>query len=224
MELVKTGKFKDVYKLPDGNYLLKFKDTVPERLTCESEPCGSSVTGPVAGTGSGALKMSVYFFDLVKNANIPTHFISADLLKNEMIVQPAKLFGNGLRFVLRYKAAGCFIRRFGAYSKEGDALPKIFEVTLKDDARENPPAAKEILMALNLLSHSQFDEIHDKTVRICDIVYEDLKNRGLELFDIKVEFGIADGKIALIDEISARNMRVFKDGKRLDSLAISGLF
>jgi len=224
MELVKTGKFKDVYKLPDGNYLLKFKDTVPQRLTCESETCGGSVTGPVEGTGANALKMSVYFFDLVKNANIPTHFISADLSKNEMIVQPAKLFGNGLKFVLRYKAEGCFIRRFGAYSKEGDPLPKIFEVILKDDARGNPPAAKEILMALNLLSHSQFDEIHDKTVRICDIVYEDLKNRGLELFDIKVEFGIADGKVALIDEISARNMRVFKDSKKLDSLTISGLF
>jgi len=205
MELVKTGKTKDVYKLPDGNYLLKFKDTI-------------------AGTGSGALKMSAYFFDLAKNANIPTHYISSDLSNNEMIIQQAKLFGSGLEFILRYKAAGSFIKRFGAYIKEGDSLPKIFEVTLKDDAREDPPAAKEILMALNLLSHSQFDEIHDKTIRICDIVYEDLKNRGAELIDIKVEFGIVDGKVALIDEISARNILVFKDGKKLDHLTISGLF
>jgi len=224
VELVKSGKTKDVYRLPDGNYLLKFKDTVIEHQPCESEPCNNNIIRQVTGTGHIALKMSAYFFDLVKNANIPTHFISADLSNNEMIIQPAKLFGNGLEFILRYKAAGCFIKRFGAYSKEGDVLPKIFEVTLKDDSHENPPATKEILMALNLLSHNQFDEIHDKTVRICDIVYEDLKNRGLDLINIKIEFGIVDGKVALIDEISARNMRVFNDGKKLDILNFSSLF
>jgi phosphoribosylaminoimidazole-succinocarboxamide synthase len=217
MELVKTGKTKDVYKLPDGNYLFKFKDAA-------GYPAGESDSGGNNVTGSGALKMSAYYFDLVKNANIPTHFISADLSKNEMVVQPAKLFGNGLEFVLRYKAAGCFVKRFGAYINEGDALPKIFEAVLKDRKRENPSAAKEILMALNILSHNQFDEIHDKTVRICDIVYEDLKKRGAELINIKVEFGIVDGKVALIDEMNAENMNVFKDGKKLDQLNISGLF
>lgn len=224
MELIKTGKTKDVYTLPDGCYLLKFKDTVTGHKTGESDPGGNSVVGSVAGVGSGALKMSVYYFELVKNAGIPTHFVSADMQKNEMVVRPAQAFGKGLEFVLRYKAAGSFVRRFGLYSKEGDILPKIFEVTLKDDAHEDPPATKEILMALGLLSHSQFDEIHDKTIRICDIVYEDLKNRGLELIDIKIEFGIVDGKIALIDEISAGNMRVFKEGQKMDYLSLSEYF
>jgi phosphoribosylaminoimidazole-succinocarboxamide synthase len=182
------------------------------------------VVGSVAGVGSGALKMSAYYFELFKNANISTHYVSADLSKNEMVVRPAKAFGSGLEFVVRYKAVGSFIRRFGLYSKEGDVLPKIFEVTLKDDAREDPPVTKEILMALNLLTHSQFDEIHDKTIRVCDIIYDDLKGRGLELIDIKVEFGIVDGKIALIDEVSAGNMRVYKDGKKLDYLTLSGFF
>ncbi len=224
MELVKTGKTKDVYKLPDGNYLLKFKDTVTGHPTGESDPGGNSVVGSVNGVGSGALKMSAYYFELIKKANIPTHYISADLSKNEMVVKPAKPFGQGLEFVVRYKAVGSFIRRFGLYAKEGDVLPKIFEVTLKDDAREDPPVTKEILMALNLLTHSQYDEIHDKTIRVCDIVKEDLANRGLELIDIKIEFGIVDGKIALIDEISAGNMRVYKNGKKLDYLTLSGFF
>jgi phosphoribosylaminoimidazole-succinocarboxamide synthase len=224
MELVKAGKTKDVYKLPDGNYLLKFKDTVTGHANGQTDPGGNAVVGSVAGVGSGALKMSAYYFKIFENANIPTHYVSVDMSKNEMVVRPAQMFGSGLECVLRYKAAGSFIRRFGLYSKDGDALPKIFEVTLKDDEREDPPATKEILMALNLLSHSQFDEMHDKTVRICDIIYEDLKNRGLELIDIKIEFGIVDGKVALIDEASAGNMRVFKDGKKLDYLALSGYF
>jgi len=223
MELYKNGKTKDVYKLPDGNFLLKFKDTVTGHKPGESDPGGNTVIGSLDGVGSGALKMSVYYFNLIQNAGIPTHFVSADFCKNEMVVRPAGYFGKGLEFVIRYKASGSFVRRFGLYSKEGDVLPDVFEATLKDDEREDPPVTKEILMALNLLSHSQFDEIHDKSKRICGIIYEDLKNRGLELIDIKVEFGIIDGKIALIDEISAGNMRVYKDGKKLDYLTLSSL-
>ena len=223
MELIKTGKTKDVYKFPDGSMLLKFKDTVTGSSTGESDPGGNTVVGSVAGVASGALKMSAYYFELLKKSNINTHYISADLSKNEMIVRPAAAFGEGLEFVLRYKAAGSFIRRFGLYSKDGDELPKIFEVTLKDDAREDPPATEEILLALNLLTASQYNEIRSETIKICDIIRDDLKSRGLDLIDIKLEFGLADGKITLIDEISAGNMRVFKDGKKLDYLTLSSL-
>ena len=223
MELVKTGKTKDVYQLPDGNYLLKFKDTVTGHPSGKSDPGGNVVIGSVAGVASGALKMSVYYFELLKKRAIHSHYVNADLSKNEMIVRPAALFGKGLEFVLRYKAAGSFIRRFGAYREEGEELPKVFEVTLKADDRDDPPATREILAALNLLPPARYDEIHNETIKICDIVKDDLKARGLELIDIKIEFGMVDGKIALIDEISAGNMRVYKDGKKLDYLTLSNL-
>ena len=222
MELIKHGKTKDVYKLPDGNVLLKFKDTVTGHPSGESDPGGNKVVGSVEGVGSGALKMTVYFFELFKKVNIPTHYVSADLSKNEMIVRPAKAFGNGLEFVLRYKASGSFVRRFGLYCNDGEELPKVFEVTLKDDPRDDPPATSEILEALKLLSPADYNHIRNETIKICDIIREDLKNRGLELVDIKIEFGIVDGKIALIDEVSAGNMRVYKDGKKLDYLTLSG--
>ena len=223
MEFVKAGKTKDVYKLPDGNYLLRFKDTVTGHSTGESDPGGNSVIGSVAGVGSGALKMTVYYFELLKKHNITTHYVSADLSKNEMVVRPAKTFGSGLEFVVRYKAVGSFVRRFGLYCKEGEELPKVFEVTLKDDAHDDPPATCEILAALKLLSSAQYDEIRGETIKICDIIRDDLKSRGLELIDIKVEFGQVDGKIALIDEISAGNMRVYQNGKKLDYLTLSSL-
>jgi len=223
MELVKSGKTKDVYKLSDGNYLLKFKDTVTGHPSGESDPGGNVVVGSVAGVGSGALKMSVYYFDLLKKHDVPTHYVSADLPKNEMTVRPATVFGTGLEFVLRYKAAGSFVRRFGSYCKEGEALPTIFEVTLKDDDRDDPPATSEILAALNLLTPAQYDEIRSQAIKVCDLIKDDLKGRGLELIDIKVEFGMVGGKIALIDEISAGNMRVYKDGSKLDYLTLSGL-
>jgi phosphoribosylaminoimidazole-succinocarboxamide synthase len=229
MELVKTGKTKDVYKLPDGNYLLRFKDTVTGHISGESDPGGNSVVGSVAGVASGALKMSAYYFELMKKHNILTHYINADFSKNEMLVCPADIFGNGLEFVLRYKAAGSFVRRFGLYCKEGEELrteftPAVFEATLKDDAHNDPPVTGEILAALKLLTPVQYDEIRNKTIQICDIVKDDLKSRGLELIDIKIEFGLVDGKIALIDEISAGNMRVNQNGKKLDYISTYSFF
>jgi len=223
MELVKTGKTKDVYRLSDGNYLLRFKDTVTGHPSGESDPGGNVVIGSVAGVGSGALKMSVYYFEIMKKVNVPTHYVSADLSKNEMIVRPAAIFGKGLECVMRYKAAGSFVRRFGEYCKEGDQLPMLFEMTLKDDDRDDPPVTVDILVALKLLTRSQYSEIFSNTVQVCGHVREDLKGRGLELIDMKVEFGLVDGKIAIIDEISAGNMRVYKDGSKLDYLTLSGL-
>jgi len=224
MELVKTGKTKDVYKLPDGNYMFRFKDTVTgNSATGESDPGGNQVVGSVAGVGSAALKMSTFYFELLKKNNINTHYVSADLSKNEMVVRPASAFGKGLEFVVRYKAVGSFVRRFGLYCKEGDVLPPVFEATLKDDDREDPPVTGEILSALNLLTPSQFDEIRAETIKICGIIRDDLNARGLELIDIKVEFAMVDGKIALIDEVSPGNMRVYQNGKKLDYITLSAL-
>jgi len=47
----------------------------------------------------------------------------------------------------------------------------------------------------------------------------------LELYDIKFEFGrIGENKeIALIDEISGGNMRVYKDGKYIEPLLLAKL-
>ena len=223
MELIKTGKTKDVYKLPDGNYLLKFKDTVTGHSTGEYDPGGNVVAGTVAGVGFGALKMTVYYFELLKKLGVNTHYVSADLPKNEMTVRPAVAFGKGLEFVVRYKAVGSFLRRFGLYCKEGDKLPGIFEVTLKDDERGDPPVTAEILAALKLLTQEEYDKIRGETIRICDIIKNDLAARGLELIDIKVEFGMVGGEIALIDEVSPGNMRVYKDGNKLDYLTLSAL-
>jgi phosphoribosylaminoimidazole-succinocarboxamide synthase len=216
MEFLRHGKTKDVYKLDDGNILLKFKDTVTgHAATGESDPGGNQVVGTKAGVGSSALKMTSYYFDILKKAGVATHYVSADLAENTMTVRPAKMFGNGLEFVVRYKAAGSFVRRFGQYIKENSALNEIFEITLKDDERNDPPATAEIAEALGLMTAVQAAKVERLVKRVCRIIKDDLALKGLELIDIKVEAGIVDGKIALIDEISGGNMRVYKDGKQL---------
>lgn len=218
MEFIKHGKTKDIYKLENGNFLLKFKDTVTGNAASgEKDPGGNQVVGTVEGVGNNALKVTVYYFELLKKHKIETHYVSNDIYKNEMVVKPAVPFGKGLEFVCRYIATGSFYRRFSLYCKDGDILnPCVFEVTLKDDERDDPPATKEILTSLKLLTDKQFDYIKEQSIKICDIVKEDLKQKNMILYDIKLEFGLVEGKVTLIDEISAGNMRVFKNGKKLD--------
>ena len=56
-------------------------------------------------------------------------------------------------------------------------------------------------------------------------VMHDLKEKGLDLYDIKFEFGYdADGNVMLIDEIASGNMRVYKDGVYIDPMTLSELF
>jgi len=222
MQLLKQGKTKDVYKLSDGNILFRFKDTVTGNADGSADPGGNLVVGEVAGTAANALRVSKYFFELLAAKKVRTHFVSCNVEKREMVVRPAVFFGQGLEFIMRYIAKGSFVKRFGKYVKEGDILsPPVLEVTLKDDERDDPPINRSIALSLGLMSEKQIIIARDMAFEIADIIKKDMAKKGLGLYDIKLEFGIVDGKVALIDEVSAGNMRGFRAKEKLDYEALS---
>ena len=137
-----------------------------------------------------------------------------------MIVKKATAFGEGLEVICRYKAVGSFLKRYGKYAKEGQDLDAFVEVTLKDDDRNDPPITEDALEMLGILTKEEYKILKILTQKIAGIVKEELLKKGLELYDIKFEFGRVgeDKRIALIDEISGGNMRAYKDGKRVDPL------
>lgn len=142
-----------------------------------------------------------------------------------MTVKPATVFGQGLEVICRYRAVGSFLRRYGKYAQDGQELDAFVEVTLKDDDREDPPITKDALAMLNILSESEYEILKDLTKKIGNIVKETLAEKGIELYDIKFEFGRvgADNHIALIDEISGGNMRAFKNGEYIEPLVLEKL-
>ena len=75
------------------------------------------------------------------------------------------------------------------------------------------------------MTAEQYDDIKVMTQKITAIVADDLKEKGLVLYDIKFEFGYdKDGKVMLIDEIASGNMRVYKNGEYIDPMTLSELF
>ena len=221
---VYTGKTKTVFALDNGNYLLKFKDDCTGKDGV-FDPGENSVGLTIDGVGDVNLRMSIYFFEKVNAAGIKTHYVNADLENTTMEVLPAKVFGHGLEVICRHKAVGSFYRRYNEYIEEGADLPAYVETTFKNDELGDPLVTKDGLIALGVMTAQQYDDIKVMTQQITQIVADDLKEKGLVLYDIKFEFGYdADGKVMLIDEIASGNMRVYKDGKYIDPMTLSELF
>ena len=224
MKLIYTGKTKDVFALDNGNYLLKFKDDCTGKDGV-FDPGENSVGLTIEGVGDVNLRMSIYFFEKINAAGIKTHYVNADLASTTMEVLPAKVFGKGLEVICRRKAVGSFIRRYGALIESGADLPSYVETTLKDDEKGDPLITKDALVAIGVMSDEQYESLKAQTQQITKIVADDLAEKGLELYDIKFEFGYApDGTVMLIDEVASGNMRVYKDGEYIDPMKLNELF
>ena len=223
-KLVYTGKTKDVFALENGNYLLKFKDDCTGKDGV-FDPGENSVGLTIEGVGDVNLRMSIYFFEKINAAGIRTHFVSADLANTTMEVLPAKVFGKGLEVICRYKAVGSFYRRYSDYCELGQDLPAYVETTFKNDEKGDPLVTKDGLVDLGVMTAQQYDDLKDMTQKITKIVADDLKEKGLDMYDIKFEFGYdPDGNVMLIDEIASGNMRVYKDGEYIDPMKLNELF
>ena len=198
LELLYTGKTKNVYALPNGNCLLKFKDDCTGKDGV-FDPGENTVGLTIEGIGRENLKTSIYYFELLKKAGIKTHYVSADIENATMEVLPGKVFGHGLEVICRLVATGSFIRRYGEYIADGTPLPGGYvECTFKNDAKGDPLVTGEGLVALGVMTADMFESLKAQTLAITKIVADDLKTIGLDLWDIKFEFGYNNGEVVQI--------------------------
>ena len=152
MKKLYEGKTKNVFELENGNVLLQFKDDCTGKDGV-FDPGENSVGLTIEGIGRANLETSVHFFELLKEAGIRTHYVSANVADATMEVLPAKVFGHGLEVICRLKATGSFIRRYGAYIADGTPLEGGYvETTFKDDAKGDPLVTSEGLAALGIMS------------------------------------------------------------------------
>ncbi|EKU92915.1 Phosphoribosylaminoimidazole-succinocarboxamide synthase [Alloiococcus otitis] len=222
MALEYKGKTKDVYSIDDEKVRLIFKDDMTGK-DGKFDPGENQADIVVEGAGASSLALTTHFFQLLDEKNIPSHYISSNLEEGSMDVRRANIFGKGLEIICRFKATGSFLRRYDDYISEGDDLDAYTEVSLKNDEKGDPFISKEGLIQLGILTGQEYDQIINLTKQISRLVKEELAQKGLELYDIKLEFG-RDAKsqdLILIDEISGGNMRVYKDGQYLFPLDIN---
>jgi len=221
MKKIYSGKTKDVFQLENGNVQLLFKDDCTGKDGV-FDPGENQVGLKIEGIGRSNLETSIHFFELLKKEGIKTHYVSANVEEATMEVLPAKVFGHGLEVVCRLVATGSFVRRYGEYIKNGTPLEGGYvECTFKNDALGDPLVTKDALVALNIMTAQMYDSIKEQTLKITNVVAKELKRMGLDLWDIKFEFGYNNNEVILIDEIASGNMRVYKDGKIVDPVELT---
>ncbi len=223
MKKIYEGKTKDVFELENGNVLLKFKDDCTGKDGV-FDPGENAVGLTIEGIGKANLQTSIHYFELLKQAGIKTHYVSANIDDATMEVLPGKVFGHGLEVICRLVATGSFIRRYGEYIADATVLPGGYgECTFKNDEKGDPLVTSGGLAARGVMSPEMVESMKEQTLKITKIVADDLKSIGLDLWDIKFEFGYNNDEVILIDEIASGNMRVYKDGKYVDPVALTEL-
>ena len=88
MELIKKGKTKDIYKKNENALIFRFKDDA----TGENgvfDPGSNKVGLSIKGYGNAVLRVTRRYYELLGSMGVPTHYIGADIEKNEMEAVPA---------------------------------------------------------------------------------------------------------------------------------------
>ena len=211
MELIFDGNTKTVYAGADGLYLLRFKDVDTEG-------------NPADNAGKTAVLLSAYFFQQLEAADIATHYIDADPHNGTMTVHPTRPVCGGSQLILRYNASAGFLERFGDYCQTGASLSELLEMRLSR-LHGKPFVSQELLMALDMLSETEYTQLVNTTRRAAALMKSLLAEKGFDLYEVSLEFGeTGEGQFVIINELSQNNMRIYREGEPAPQALLAAAF
>ena len=232
MTLLHQGKTKDVHSHGEHTLRLVFTDRVTKNLQGQIDPGGNTVSDTTEpGQGLACLSMTTTAFSYLAQHGIPTHMVSFDLPGLSMVVRKAVTFAPGLEWVCRWVGTGSFVRRYKNVPGVHDGMRfsrPIMEITIKDDAGQDPIIVPASIVELNIIPEAQLKELITLTDKAMALIHDMFRERGLDLWDTKIEWGkdAETGALMLIDEVSANGCRAFDavTGERVAGEALSARF
>jgi phosphoribosylaminoimidazole-succinocarboxamide synthase len=206
-ELLYEGKAKKMFATEDESYVIQeFKE--------DATAFNGKKKGRIAGKGIVNNRISSYLFRVLEEKGIPTHFVRC-LSDDSMLVKRLNIFP--IEVVVRNICAGSLVRRIGL--EEGTELKSpIVEEYYKDDLLGDPFINSDHVTALHLARRDEERAILELARRANTILRSELSGIGIELVDIKLEFGRWRDRILLGDEISPDTCRFWdkESGRKLD--------
>jgi phosphoribosylaminoimidazole-succinocarboxamide synthase len=214
LKLVSTGKVRDIYEL-DGNLLIVATDRI--------SAFDVIMPNPIPGKGEILTTMSAFWFNKMKDV-IENHLISVD---PDEFPSECRLYKEILRgrsmFVKKAKPlpVECIVRGYLAGSgwKDYCDTKTVSGIKLPDGLKESATLPEPIFTPSTKAPEGEHDVAITRTQmermigtklaeRIIDIslaIYGRAKRiadeAGMIIADTKMEFGIADNKLILIDEL-----------------------
>ncbi len=204
-------------KLYEGKAKIIYATDEPDKVIAYYKDSATAFDAIKKATieGKGVLnnKIASFFFSLLNEKGIPTHFIK-QLSDREMLIYKVEIIP--VEVVVRNLAAGSIVKRLGIPEKT-EFNPPLVEFYLKNDELHDPIICKEHILAMKLATEEEIEKMKELALKVNEILKEFLKEQGIILVDFKLEFGRKDGEIVLADEISPDTCR-FWDAKTGESL------
>lgn len=208
LDLLYQGKAKKVYQSDDENLCI-----------VDYSDAATAFNGVKKGTinNKGAInnQLSNYFMKKIEEKGIPTHLVK-EISERETIVKKLKIIP--LEVIVRNIVAGSLSKRIGI--EEGFELKNpVVEFCYKEDSLNDPMLNISHIKTLEIATKEEIDLITDYSLKINEILKEELIAKNIILVDYKLEFGKdKDGKIYLADEISPDTCRFWdsETRKKLD--------
>ena len=168
--------------------------------------------------GKGALdnQISAILLGYLNEHGVATHFIEQPGPQEQLC---RKIEIIPLQVVVHNRIAGSLAARLGV--EEGFRHPNtIVDLRYNNDELEDPFINRDHAVALGLATYRELDEMYNVARRVNDLLKPLFHQAGIELVDMKIEFGRASdtGAIIISDEISPDTCRLWDEatGERMD--------
>ena len=149
-------------------------------------------------------KISEFIYQKLEENGVKTHFVKRIDDRNQLC---KKISVFPLEFIVRNVIAGSLARRL---DMEEGIRPKntIFEICLKSDFLNDPLINEHHAVALNLINYDEINTIYQLSMKINQVVTKLFDNVGIDVIDMKLEFGYDENhNLLLADEISPDTAR-----------------
>lgn len=204
-------------KLYEGKAKIIYATDEPDKVIAYYKDSATAFDALKKATikGKGVLNNTIasFFFKLLNEKGIPTHFIK-QLSDREMLIYKVEIIP--VEVVVRNIAAGSIVKRLGIPEKT-EFNPPLIEFYLKNDELHDPIICEQHIYAMNLAKPEEVQKMKELALKVNEIIKDFMAKQGIILVDFKLEFGRKDGEIVLADEISPDTCR-FWDAKTGESL------
>lgn len=203
-----NGNEKKIYATnnPD-EVLIHFTDII----TCYSNVKRAKIVGKGIVTNN----ISSLIFEYLSKAGIETHFIRK-VNDREQLCRKIEIVP--LEFVARNRVAGDMEHRFRL--EGGMKLNTlVIDLYLNDNKLGNPLINNYHAVALGIITSEELEQVYNVVRKVSELVSSLCEKAGLELVDLKLEFGRdSQGHLIISDEISPDTCRFWEagTGKKLD--------
>lgn len=207
LEMLYEGKAKRVYMTDvDDVYIVDYKD--------DATAFNGLKRGTIVGKGMINNRMSNHLFKVLEKAGVPTHFVE-ELSSRETAVKKVEIIP--IEVIVRNVSAGSFAKKLGIDEGKKLIAPTL-EFSYKNDELGDPMINDYYAIAIGIANREEIDRISELVFEINTVLSKYFAERGIDLIDLKVEFGRCNGKIILADEISPDTCRLWdsKTHEKLD--------